>query len=92
MFGTSENRLVRVKAKEGGIAECDAELEGRSIAENTEKKKIGTRKRKHDDREDTKPYERLRGNGVQARDHANPYNHQAGSRDVFLLSIDMSLG
>ena len=39
MFSTSQTRLVRVKAKEGEIDECDIELEGRSILEHSEKKK-----------------------------------------------------
>jgi hypothetical protein len=44
MFGTSEKRLVRVKVKKGGIAECDSELGGRSIAEKAERKTLGPRK------------------------------------------------
>ncbi|KAN0072780.1 hypothetical protein V8E54_008894 [Elaphomyces granulatus] len=49
MFGTSDKRLVRVKAEEGKIGERDIELEGRSILENSEKKKTGSKKRKDDD-------------------------------------------
>jgi hypothetical protein len=52
MFSTSQMRLVRVKAKEGEIDECDIELEGRSILEHSEKKKTGTKKRKNDDQEE----------------------------------------